>query len=323
MAEPYASLRAWRAGVESARWIANIWSNPSATRDRSHPRHRDTMCEYMEPLCFLNGEIVPLRDAKVGILDLGVLRGFGVYDGLTSFSGKPFRFKDHWERFQVAAHTLGLIVPYTEDEVQEAMIAIIAHNAPGTRANLRMVLTGGEAKGGLEPVPGRETLFITAEAAVPLSAALYESGGKLMQYEHQRLMPEIKTTNYITAVMLQKKRAAAGTIEILYTNGDCVLECATSNVFIVKNGTLSTPDSGILKGITRKVVLELAKNIYSVEERTISIDELLTADEVFITGSFKDIMPIISVDGHTIGSGAPGTIARDMMKRFAEYTKTH
>lgn len=277
----------------------------------------------MEPLCFLNGEIVPLRDAKVGILDLGVLRGFGIYDGLTAFSGKPFRFKDHWERFQIAANILELTIPYTEDEVQDAMITIIAHNAPGTRANLRMVLTGGEAEGGLKHIPGRETLFITAETAVPLPATLYERGGKLMQYEHQRIMPEIKTTNYITAVTLQKKRTEAGATEILYTNDNRILECATSNVFIVKNGTISTPDSGVLKGVTRKIVLELARSIHPIEERTISINELLDADEVFITGSFKDIMPIVSVDGRTIGSGSPGAITRDTMKRFTQYTKTH
>ncbi|MCX6787622.1 MAG: aminotransferase class IV [Candidatus Kaiserbacteria bacterium] len=275
----------------------------------------------MEPVCYLNGAITPLKDARVGILDLGVLRGFGIYDGLTSFAGEPFRFKDHWERFQVAANTLGLTIPHTKEEVQNVMRAVIAHNAPGVRANLRMVLTGGEAKGGLEPVPWRETLFITAEAAVPLPAALYERGGSLLSYEHQRLMPEIKTTNYITAVLLQKKRAAAGAVEILYTTGGRVLECATSNVCIVKNGVVATPDTGVLKGVTRKIVLELAQGAYPTEERAISTDEVFAADEVFITGSFKDLMPIVSIDGHAIGSGTPGPITRDLMQRFAEYTK--
>lgn len=276
----------------------------------------------MEPVCYLNGAIIPLKDACIGILDLGVLRGFGIYDGLTSFSGKPFYFKDHWQRFNIAAQTLGLTLPHTEEEVRSAMNTIIAHNAPGTRANLRMVLTGGEAEGGLKHIPGRETLFITAETAIPLPKALYEHGGNLMRFEHQRIMPEIKTTNYITAVMLQKKRASESAIEILYTNGDRILECATSNVFMVKNRTISTPNAGILKGVTRKIVLELALGTYPIEERTISIDDLMDADEVFITGSFKDIMPIVSVDGHTIGSGTPGAITRDLMQRFAEYTRS-
>lgn len=276
----------------------------------------------MERICYLNGEIIPLGDAKIGVLDLGILRGFGIYEGITSFSGKPFRFNDHWDRFQISANVLGLTIPRTKDELLDAMHTLIAHNAPGTRANLRMVLTGGEAQHSLEHVSGRETLFITAEPSVPLPSTLYERGGHLMSCEHQRFMPEIKTINYITAVMLQKQRATAGAIEILYTFGDRVLECATSNVFMVKNGTVFTPDADVLKGITRKTILEIARDIYPVEERMISINEFFAADEVFIAASFKDIVPIVSVDGQTIGDGVPGTMTRDLMERFAHYTKS-
>jgi len=275
----------------------------------------------MEPVCYLNGKIIPLKDAKIGILDLGILRGFGVYDGLTSFSGEPFHFTDHWERFQNAAHSLGLTIPYSADEVRDAMRKIIGHNAPGARANLRMILTGGTAEGGLKHTPGRETLFITAEPAVPLPSELYEHGGSITKHEHQRFMPEVKTTNYITAVTLQKKRLAAAAIEVLYTNGTQVLECATSNIFMVKNGALHTPDSGILKGVTRKIILELASDTYPTTERRVTLDDIHNADEVFITGSFKDIVPIVSIDGHIIGSGKPGAITQDIMRRFVAHTK--
>ncbi len=275
----------------------------------------------MGPVCYLNGEIVPLADAKIGILDLGILRGFGVYDGLTAFSGEPFHFKDHWERFQTAAHALGLTIPYSADEVRDAMRKIIAHNASGARANLRMILTGGVAEGGLTYTPGRETLFITAESAIPLPNELYTHGGSITLHEHQRFMPEIKSTNYITAVTLQKKRLAADAIEVLYIHDNKVLECATSNIFMVKDGALHTPDSGILKGVTRKIILELADGTYPTSEHPISLNDIHDADEVFITGSFKDIVPIVSIDDHTIGSGKPGPITRDMMKRFVAHTK--
>lgn len=274
----------------------------------------------MEPVCYLNGKIIPLKDASVSILDLGVLRGFGVYDGLTAFSGEPFHFKDHWERFQKAAHALGLTIPYSSEEALGAMREVIARNAPGVRANLRMILTGGLAEGGLRHSPGRETFFIIAEPHVRLPEELYAKGGRITRHEHQRFMPEIKTTNYITAVSLQKKRLAAEAIEILYTTDSQVLECATSNIFIVKNGVLHTPDSGVLKGVTRKVVLGLASEAYPTKERPISIDELLGADEVFITGSFKDIVPIVFVDEHAIGSGKPGPITKHLMARFAAHT---
>ncbi len=276
----------------------------------------------MEPLCYLNGEMIPLAQAKISVGDLGVVRGFGIYEGIAAFSGEPFRFPDHWKRFEISANRLGLVIPHTKDEVETALRSLVAHNVTGTRANIRLILTGGEAENGIEHVPGRETFFATAEDAILLPAALYERGGHLISHEHQRFLPEVKTLNYITAVMLQKKRRDEDAIEILYTSNGHVLECATSNVFMVKDETIRTPAENILKGITRMVVLELAQGAYSIEERVISIEEFLGADEVFITSSFKDIMPIVSVDARTIGTGAPGPVTRDLMTRFAAYTNT-
>lgn len=278
---------------------------------------------FTSQFCYLNGEMLPLVEAKVSVLDLGILRGFGIYEGITAFNGEPFLFNDHWARFGRSATPLGLVIPRTKEEVLDAMRTLIKHNASGPRANIRMVLTGGEAEGGLEHVKGRETLFIVAEEFVPLPAALYENGGHLITHDHQRFMAETKTIGYITAVTLQERRRAAGAIEILYTSGGRVLECATSNVFIVKDGVIATPDANILKGITRNVVIELARESHSVEECPISLEEFFDADEVFITSSFKDIVPIVSVDARIIGSGKPGPITHDLMARFAEHTKKY
>ncbi len=276
-----------------------------------------------DPLCYLNGTVLPLSEARVGVLDLGILRGFGIYEGITSFSGEPFRFSDHWERFQTSAGALGLTIPHTKDEVEDAMRTLIKHNAKGARASLRMLLTGGEALGGLEHVPGRETFFITAAPHTPLSPELYEHGASLITHEYQRFLPEVKTIHYITAVTLQEKRKAASAIEILYTSHGKALECSTSNMFIVKDGVVVTPDADVLKGITRKVVLELAQEAYSTQETAIPLSAFFDADEVFITSSFKDIVPIVSVDGRTIGSGAPGPVTRDLMARLAQYVSTY
>lgn len=276
----------------------------------------------MSALCYLNGKMVPLAEARVCVLDLGMVRGFGIYEGITAFRDMPFRFNDHWERFEASAKALGLVIPKSKGEIEAAMRELIKHNSPGKRAGIRMVLTGGEALHGLEQVPGRETLFIVAEPVTPLPSELYKRGGKLITYEHQRFMPEMKTINYITAVILQEKRKAAGAIEILYTNNGTVLECATSNAAIVKNGKVITPDADILKGVTRKVMLEVARGAHQVEERAVSIAELFDADEVFITSSFKDIVPITTVDARKIGSGIPGPVTKDFMQRFAVYAKT-
>lgn len=269
----------------------------------------------------MNGALIPLKEAKISVLDLSIIRGFGIYEGITAFDGKLFRFEDHWERFINSAQTLGLSVPNTKEEIEKAMVKLAANNAPGARASLRMVLTGGESKNGLEHIPGNETLIITAGIVTPLPPELYERGGHLIRHDHQRFVPEIKTINYITAVTLQKKRTDAGAIEILYTNDNRVLECATSNIFMVKNGAVCTPSIDILPGITRKVTLEIARTHYPVEERPISTEEFFNADEVFLTSSFKDIVPIISVDDQTIGAGTPGPITKDLMQRFSDYAR--
>ena len=257
------------------------------------------------------------------MLDLGVLRGFGIYEGLAAFAGEPFHFSDHWERFKISADALGLVLPFSEKESLEMMRAVIEENSSGRRAHIRMVLTGGEAREGIKHVAGRETFFITAEPATMLPEVLYANGAPLLTHEHQRAFPAYKTTNYITAVLLQKKLEAAGAIEGLYVAGGMALECTTSNVFIVQNGSVITPKENILLGITRKVVLDIARKSHPTEERAVSIDELLGADEVFITSSFKDIIPVASVDAKAIGSGSPGPVTRDLMKSFAQHTDSH
>jgi branched-chain amino acid aminotransferase len=276
-----------------------------------------------DPTCYLNGSLIPLKDAHVGLTDLGLTRGFGIYEGITAFDGEPFHFSDHWKRFENSARALDLTLPVSEQKALEATRAVVAKNSPGRRATIRMILTGGKADGGIEYVTGRETFFITAESAVSLPKACYTNGASMQTYDHQRFLPTYKTTNYITAVLLQEKRKKASAVEILYVTNGNALECTGSNVFIVKGDTISTPKENILHGITRKVVLDLARESYPVEERIVSIDELFDADEVFITSSFKDIVPIVSVDTRTIGSGVPGPITRDLMKRFAEHTKLH
>jgi len=278
----------------------------------------------MEEVCYLNGAIVPLAEARVSVLDLGMLRGFGIYEGITTVAGEPFHFDDHFTRFAHSAEALGLTLSVELETAREAVREVVRHNAPGAeRASIRMLLTGGVAEGGLEHVAGRETFYIWATAADPLPPALYEQGASLVMHEHQRFMPGFKTTNYITAVTLQDMRKAAGAIEVLYTSDGLMLECATSNAFIVKEGRIITPHERILPGITRQVTLGLAHEAnYPVEERAVPLEELFAADEAFITSSFKDIVPIISIDGRQIGPGTPGPVTRNLIARYAQAVGT-
>lgn len=272
----------------------------------------------MEALCYLNGTLLPLAEAKVSVLDLGMLRSFGIYEGITAVNGEPFHFTEHFARFAASTAKLGLTLPVTQAQALEATRTLLAHNAPKGRASIRMLLTGGEALGGLEHVPGRETFYLIAEPAEPLPAQWYEAGATLLLHEHQRFMPGVKTINYITAVMHQPRRKEARAAEVLYHAGNQVLECATSNICMVKDGAVITPKDGILPGITRKVTLELARAAgYPVEERAVTLEELYGADEAFITSSFKDIVPVVAIENTGITTGIPGPITRALMARFA------
>lgn len=275
----------------------------------------------MEKYCFLNGKILPLAEAKVGVEDIGILRGFGIYDGLAALGGKAFHFADHWNRLLSGAHILNLNVPITEDKAEKIIEELAMKNGFMGRANVRIILTGGQTLGGIEYDFAEPTFFILVEKWDPPAGGLpvlYENGARLVTYRHMRELPEYKTTNYIRAVNLQNWRKEEKAIEILYVYDGEVLECATSNIFIVKNKTLITPVENILKGITRKVILELAEGKYKVEERPLREEELKTADEVFITSSFKDIVPVVKIDDFAVANGKVGPITKELMKEFAK-----
>jgi branched-chain amino acid aminotransferase len=268
--------------------------------------------------CFLNSQIIPINEAKISPLDIGILRGFGIYEGIAAFSGEPFRFADHWGRFVKSAQAFNLNIPITEEKALKVIKELLSKNNHTLRANIRMILTGGEAINGIEYNFESPTFYILTENHTPLESEIYQSGGRLVTYNFKRQFPEFKTTNYINAVNLQEFRKAEEAVEVLYTNEGEVLECATSNIFLVKDGKISTPAEGVLFGITRKVVLEIAPE---TEERIIEESELSAADEIFITSSFKDIVPITKVDDFVIGNGRLGAKTLDLMAKFKACTE--
>jgi len=275
----------------------------------------------MKNYCFLNGKIIPLSEAKVSVEDIGLLRGYGIYDGLTVINGKCFRFKDHWNRFLSGAHMLNMNVPITEEKAEKAIEEIVAKSDFGKRANIRLILTGGRTLGGIGYNFEEPTFYIIGEKWVSLPKEYYENGAKLVTYRHIRELPQYKTINYIRAVNLQDFRKQEKAIEILYTYDGDVLECATSNIFIVKDRVVITPDEDILFGITRKIILELCDGIYKTEERPIKEEELEKADEIFITSSFKDVVPITEIDDFKITDVKVGPVTRDLMGKFAKLIK--
>jgi len=270
--------------------------------------------------CCLNGKILPVRDAMVNVYDIGLLRGYGIYEGITTYHGKPFRLADHLARFHLSARALDLVVPFSDTEIEKQLMSLGEKNGFG-RTNFRIILTGGNTLSGIEYDSARPTFYILAEEYKSLPDKLYTSGASLITHEHQRALPQYKTINYITAVQVQKERKAKGAIEVLYVADGKVLEAATSNIFIVKDGVVITPKNNVLAGITRKVAMELAQKKYKVVEKEVAVVELFSADEVFLTASYKEIVPIVAIDTKKIADAKVGGVTQVLMKDFQEYAE--
>ncbi len=288
----------------------------------------------MEQQCYFNGRIVPSSEAKISVHDIGILRGFGVYQAVRAYGREPFKLSEHLANFRASAAAMQLTVPASDPQIEEAMRALITSNVPdGRDAVIRMILTGGEATGALEYDPSHPTFYLLCDELQPLPESILRDGARLIVHEYLRPLAHSKTTNYTEAVLLQGERKRADALEILYTWQGNVLECATSNFFLVsseggsasrgKNVKIITAKNNVLEGVTRSLAIELARKEFSVEERDISINEMYAADEAFLTASFKEVVPVVEVAGAKIGSGAPGPVTKRVMELFHAYAHTH
>ena len=271
----------------------------------------------MQRYTYLNGRILPHEKAMVRVDDIAISRGFGIYEGIATYGGEPFEFPAHYRRFVRSAKLMGLRVPVSEKKLKDIILTLIEKNT-FKHPLARVLLTGGTVLRGIDFDPRHPTCIVTLEETPVLPPRICHSGAKVITHEFLRHIPEAKTVNYIEAVLLQPKLRKAKALEVIYTWKGKMLEASTSNMFIVRKGVVITPKKGVLGGITRQVVLRLAKGAYTVEERDVSAKEMFSADEVFLTSSFKEIVPIAQIDGTRIGK--PGKITRDLMQRFRTYT---
>ncbi len=275
----------------------------------------------MKRYCYFNGKIRELKNAKIDPYDIGILRGYAVFDFLTTQNDKPFLWRDHFRRFKRSARELRLTMPIAEKEFEEIILKLVKKHHYKNNI-IRSVLTGGVSSNGFIP-DGKPVLYILIEKAWSLPRAYYNNGVPLISIEYQRTMPLIKTSNYIEALRHNHLRHKAQALEILYTSKGKALECASSNFFIVKNNKIITPKDDVLLGITRKLVLHLAKKHYQIIERPIRLRELQTADEAFITASGKHMVPVTKIDKKLISDGKVGSVSIHIMKLYKEFAKKY
>src|SRR3990167_10675843 len=255
--------------------------------------------------CYFNGKIVSADKALIHLDDLGVLRGYGVFDVMKTVNGKIFLFDEHFKRLSDSADYLGVKLPAKKSEIEESIKKLISKNKI-KQASIRIVLTGGRSADAMHFDSNTPTFYILVSEFKPLEERLYKKGVKLAMVEHSRDVAEIKTTNYVEAVKainkLQKKEKF---FEILYVSNGLMLEASTSNFFAFIGDKLVAPKDNILKGITRNLVIKLAKKEFETEERELKKEELNLMTEAFIAATNKDIVPVVQIDNLRIGEGKP------------------
>jgi branched-chain amino acid aminotransferase len=266
---------------------------------------------------YIGGQWVHPNEATISINDVAVLRGYSVFESLRTYDRRPFHLEEHLNRLYHSAEFIELDIPYSRSEIADVVKEIIERNAY-KHATIRILVTGGESEDGILP-SGKAVLAVLITALGERDMERFAKGYKLITTHLQRISPEAKTTSYIAAVRALKEAARHHAADALFVNdAGHVLEGTRSNFFVFRGDTLVTPRKGVLMGVTRNVVLELAQGRFPIEERPILLDELPLVEEAFITSSSREITPVVQIDDIIIGSGKPGPRTYELEQRFIE-----
>lgn len=282
-------------------------------------------------IIYLDGKYVDEEEARLSVFDHGLLYGDGVFEGIRAYHGRVFRLKGHIDRLYESARSINLDPGLSRAEMTQVVLETCRRNNLGD-IYIRLVITRGKGDLGLDPRNCPQPSIFCIAAAIELyPAELYEKGLELVTLGTRRnapdtLDPRIKSLNYLNNIIAKMEAARAGAPEGLFLNRDgYVAEATGDNIFIVKNGQLITPPPfvGLLEGITRNAVMELAAAAgIPVYEKVFTRHDVYIADECFLTGTAAEVIPVVKVDGRPIGDGQPGPVTRDLIARFRELTKT-
>jgi len=281
-------------------------------------------------IIYLNGQFVPEEEAKISVFDHGFLYGDGVFEGIRAYHGKVFRLREHIDRLYDSAKAINLEIPLTKDEMIEVVCETCRRNNL-TDAYIRLVVSRGAGDLGLDPRKCPQPTIVNIASSITLyPEELYQTGLTVITVPTRRNIPEgvnprIKSLNYLNNIMAKIEANIAGVPEAVMLNQEgYVAECTGDNIFIVKNGVLKTPPphAGILEGVTRNAVMELArKRNIPVTEPMLTRYDLFTADECFLTGTAAELIPVVKIDDRIIGDGKPGPIFLQLLQDFHELVK--
>ncbi len=279
---------------------------------------------------YINGTYYPKADAKISVYDHGLLYGDGVFEGMRAYSGRVFRLTEHLERIFESAKAIMLTIPMHIDALATAVNETLAHNNL-TDAYIRLVVTRGAGSLGLDPAKTSDPqVIIIADHIELYPKHLYETGLEIITAATMRNHPaamssRVKSLNYLNNIMAKIEGKLAGCSEALMLNhrGE-VAECTGDNIFIVRRGELLTPpiDAGILEGITRNAIIELASTLGIVcHQIPFTRHDIYVAEECFLTGSAAEVIPVIKLDSRPIGTGTVGDVTRRLSQAFHQLVR--
>jgi branched-chain amino acid aminotransferase len=273
---------------------------------------------------WINGKFFDKLEAKVSVYDHGLLYGDGVFEGLRIYSGKVFKHQEHIDRLYDSAKAIALTIPISPKEMIAAVEATVKENAK-VDGYIRLLVTRGTGTLGLDPRKCDSQVIVIVDDIALYPKELYENGLEIITASTIRnhpnaLNPRIKSLNYLNNILAKIEAIRAGCLEAIMLNhhGE-VAECTADNIFVIKNGVMRTPpaDACILEGITRNFVMDLAKNAgIPTLEATLHRHDVYIADEMFLTGSGAEVIPVTKVDDRVIGSGQQGPITRKLRELF-------
>ena len=279
---------------------------------------------------YIDGKLYDKEDAKISVYDHGLLYGDGVFEGMRSYAGRVFRLEQHLRRLWNSAKAIWLEIPLSRAVLAEAVNETLRVNNIED-GYVRLILTRGAGTLGLDPNrTSNPQVIIIADHITLYPDEFYQNGLELITVSTMRnhpaaLSPRIKSLNYLNNVLAKIEGLQAGCVEALMLNhkGE-VAECTGDNIFLVRDGDLYTPpiDAGILEGITREAVIEIAANAgITVREVPLTRHDVYIAQECFLTGSAAEVVPVVKVDSRTIGDGKPGSMTRNLSERFYQLTR--
>ena len=274
---------------------------------------------------YLDGKFVDEADAKVSVFDQGLLYGDGIFEGIRLYGGNVFRLDEHLERFEYSARAIMLDLPLTRSEWSHAVCETCRLNGL-TDGYIRLVATRGVGDLGLAPwLCSKPSYFVIASKISLYPAEHYEKGLAIVTVPTRRVGPgafpsTVKSLNYLNNILAKIEARQAGALEgIMLNDQGYVAEATADNVFIVHKGELLTPapSQGALKGVTRSTIIDVARDLNIVlREANLTRYDLWCSDECFLTGSGAEVIPVVKLDGRTIGSGTPGPITRKVLAEF-------